>query len=170
MSAGRWLKTLPCESGQYWVATRDGLNAGLATVVYDEDRGALIMAGKRPGVAGIWKGWWWSERIREPLPPPPAEWGAEEECDGCRCGWPIKNQIHLAEGGGDMHIMRCLHFPETCPKCGAQDPEDGRAPNCPEEPSRPASSDAELFPDLSPELKRYINREAMKCLKKGGGR
>lgn len=56
--------------------------------------------------------------MTEPLPPQPAEWDAEEECDGCRCGWPIKNAIHLAEGGGMMQIMRCRHFPERTSERG----------------------------------------------------
>lgn len=61
---------------------------------------------------------WWSVPVTEPLPPQPAEWDAEEECDGCRCGWPIKNAIHLAEGGGMMQIMRCRHFPERTSERG----------------------------------------------------
>lgn len=122
MSTGRWLKEIPHRDGQYWVATAQGHSAGMATVVRTPD-GKIVMAGKM--LNRQWKGWWWSVPVTEPLPPPPAEWGAEEECDGCRCGWPIKNVIHLAEGGGEMQIMRCWHFPEFSCECACRGKNHG---------------------------------------------
>lgn len=68
--SGKWQKSVPDKDGQYWTATRDGLSAGLATVV--RHGGQIILAGHTSGID--WAGWWWSERVTEPAPPRAEEW------------------------------------------------------------------------------------------------
>lgn len=82
MSNGKWQKEIPKESGQYFVAARDGISAGLAMVYYHPFNGALLTAGKHAhnGEFGVvtWKGWWWSEPVCEPKPPSFWEWERSE--------------------------------------------------------------------------------------------
>lgn len=71
MSNRKWQKEIPTKDGRYWVATQDGLSAGLATVVYHPN-GKRIMAGLTPH--GEWGGWWFSEPVIEPPAPPADIW------------------------------------------------------------------------------------------------
>jgi len=66
---GHWQREVPTKDGQYWVATREGLSAGVQAVVYLN--GKLVYAGGSCVDNGIpvWQGWWWSEPLEEPAPP-----------------------------------------------------------------------------------------------------
>jgi hypothetical protein len=64
---GRWQKNMPTKEGRYWVATRDGLLAGPVSVI---NVGGTWRSAQGYASNTEWKGWWWSEPIWEPYPPP----------------------------------------------------------------------------------------------------
>lgn len=77
---GHWQKEIPKRSGLYWTATRDGYLNRPLHVTWNGD--TLIQAGGTPrstdpamanntfNFDSTWKGWWWSEPIDAPAPPP----------------------------------------------------------------------------------------------------
>lgn len=69
---GHWQKEVPKATGQYWLATRDGLVTGPDVVAWHV--GDLVMAGGlrvQDGI-GAWRGWYWSEPLQ--APPKPGPW------------------------------------------------------------------------------------------------
>lgn len=77
MSNGHWQKEIPSDTGEYWTATRDGYLNKIMLVSYEGEK--LIYAGAPVSDDPVfgdnrWSGWWWSEPVRTPTPPPRDAW------------------------------------------------------------------------------------------------
>lgn len=67
---GEWTKDPPTKTGEYFLATLDGLHTGSMLIVYDGPDGlGYAMAGSN-SKTNLWGGWFWSVPMPK-LPPVP---------------------------------------------------------------------------------------------------